>query len=162
MNFFKKIIFISVISYLFIPSFALVYAQASGGGNPTFNPAGSGKNTVVPLGSGNCGSPGSGLQNPLGNKCDLYQLISAIIDKVFLPIGGVLAVFFIIYSGFLLVTSAGNEEKLKTGKKTLVWALIGSAILLGSWVIAKGIENTINEIKRTSIQKGGSVALLDK
>jgi uncharacterized MnhB-related membrane protein len=55
-------------------------------------------------------------------------------------------VLAIIYAGFLFVTASGNETKLETAKRALTYALIGTAILLGSVVIAKGIEATIKQV----------------
>ncbi|MFA6520689.1 MAG: hypothetical protein WCT44_03730 [Candidatus Paceibacterota bacterium] len=50
----------------------------------------------------------------------------------------------IIYSGFLFVFARGNSEKLTKAKDTLLYTLIGAAILLGSWAIATLIQNTVN------------------
>lgn len=87
------------------------------------------------------------LENPLNTGNSLFALLRAIIDKIILPIGGVLAVLSFIYSGFLYVTAQGNEAKLKTAHKALLYTSIGTAVLLGSWVIAKVIENTINQLR---------------
>ena len=56
------------------------------------------------------------------------------------------AVIAIIYSGFKLVTSRGNETKLEEAKRAFLYTTIGVAILLGAWAIAKVIENTITQI----------------
>ncbi|MDP3874980.1 MAG: hypothetical protein U1C66_00395 [Patescibacteria group bacterium] len=91
------------------------------------------------------------LENPFNcggvSPCTLFALLGAIIDKIILPIGGVLAVLAFIYSGFLYVTAQGNETKLATAHKALLYTSVGTAVLLGSWVIAKVIENTINQLK---------------
>ena len=81
------------------------------------------------------------------SPCNLFTLFRSIIDNIVLPIGGVLAVLAFIYSGFLYVTAQGNETKLKTAHKALLYTSIGPAVLLGSWVIAKVIENTINQLR---------------
>ena len=49
----------------------------------------------------------------------------------------------IIYYGFLCVAARGNSEKLIEAKRGLLWALIGAAILLGSWAIAELIAETV-------------------
>jgi len=46
-----------------------------------------------------------------------------------------LAVVFIIYAGFLYLTSGGDEEKTKAAKNYIVYAVIGIAIAL----LARGI-----------------------
>ncbi len=96
------------------------------------------------------GSPDPSLQttfpNPLKTN-DLIGFIELIINNVVLPIGSVVVVFFIIFTGFLFVTAGGNEEKLKTAKSALLWTIVGAAILLGSWAISVAITNTIDAIK---------------
>ncbi len=46
-----------------------------------------------------------------------------------------LAVIFIIYAGFLYLTSGGDEKKTETAKKYIIYAIIGIAIAL----LARGI-----------------------
>jgi len=88
------------------------------------------------------------LQNPFsGNDDSLFDLLKKVINDILLPIGGILAVLAFIFSGFLYVTAQGNETKLATAHKALLYTSIGTAVLLGSWVIAKVIENTINLLK---------------
>ncbi len=87
------------------------------------------------------------IPNPLKNGTNsLYAFINLVITDVILPVGGVIAVIFIIYSGFLFVTSRGNETKLATAKKAFLYAAIGTAILLGAWAISLAIESTIQQI----------------
>lgn len=127
--------------------------------NPTSG-TGAGTGNTVPLngqttganplsgqttGSGNCGGTG-GIPNPLGNTCTLYALFSKILT-VAQEIGGVIIVLAIIYTGFLFVKAQGNSEELETAKRAFTWTVIGAAILLGSTVLSKIIENTINQLK---------------
>lgn len=90
----------------------------------------------------------AGIKNPLADKGidSLYVLIQQILENIVIPIGAVIAVFCIIYSGFLFVTAQGNTEKLTKARSAFFWAVVGGLILLGSWAIATGIENTINAI----------------
>lgn len=135
----KKIIFVSLLFALFLPFISAHAQRPIFGGTPGQPTSG---------GSADCNglTSGTGLQNPLKGGCSLYNLIKLVVNDVVLPIGGVVVVFFIIYGGFLMATSAGNEEKLKTAKKTVFWTLIGAAVLLGSWAIATAVENTIKQI----------------
>lgn len=80
------------------------------------------------------------------DPCTLYTMFEAIINDILLPIGGVLAVIAFIYSGFLYVTAQGNGPKLKTAHTALLYTAIGTAILLGAWVIAMVIENTVSQL----------------
>jgi len=80
------------------------------------------------------------IENPLSKTSDIYTLVMKILD--FLIILAIpLSAILIVYSGLLYITSAGNAEKIKTAQKTLIWALIGFAIVL----IAKGVPAIIQE-----------------
>ena len=87
------------------------------------------------------------LDNPLGSKYStLSGFIQAILNIV-LTIGVPIVALAIIYSGFLFVKARGNESELKTAKETLLYTLIGGAILLGAWVLAQAIGSTIEQLK---------------
>lgn len=80
------------------------------------------------------------IQNPLGENSDIYTLVMKILN--FLIILAIpLSAILIVYAGLLYITSAGNAEKIKTAQKTLIWALIGFAIVL----IAKAVPAIIQE-----------------
>ncbi|MEX2013429.1 MAG: hypothetical protein WD897_00740 [Parcubacteria group bacterium] len=124
------------LSIFFVTGAVLVYAQE----NIITNPS---PTTVTTNPSGNIIK----LENPFRGGDSLFALLRMIIDNIILPIGGVLAVLAFIYSGFLYVTAQGNETKLATAHRALLYTAIGTAVLLGSWVIAKVIENTINQLR---------------
>jgi len=86
------------------------------------------------------------LQNPLNNISSFGELISAILDIVMM-IGFPIAVLAIMYSGFLFVTAQGNSEKLESAKNALLWTIIGTAVLLGSWVLSVGVSSTIESLR---------------
>jgi hypothetical protein len=94
------------------------------------------------------GSSGAGtLPNPLANNVtSIFDFVRDVLGNIVLPIGSIVVVFFIIYAGYLFVTAGGNEKKLETAKKTLLWVLIGSAVLLGSWAIALAVKGTLCQI----------------
>jgi hypothetical protein len=98
------------------------------------------------LGSGGSGGGATPLQNPLNNIGSFPDLIDAILQIV-IKIGVPIAVLAIIYSGFLFVTAQGNEEKLNTAKSALTWTVVGTAILLGSWILAGAVGTTINALR---------------
>ncbi len=87
------------------------------------------------------------LVNPFKGDGDLYALVKAIINGIVLPIGGMVAVLAFIYSGFTYVTARGDETAIKTAHRNFLYVAIGTAILLGAWVIAGVIENTLNQLK---------------
>jgi len=126
--------------------FALAFSAVIVFAQPTTDVGGTPGSTVV-------GNPppvqiDATLDNPFGGRANtLFELLRIIIDDILLPIGGVLAVLSFIYSGLLYVTAQGNETKIKSAHQALLYTSVGTAILLGSWVIAQVIENTINQLK---------------
>ncbi len=85
------------------------------------------------------------LQNPLKDISSFGDLVAAILDIV-VKIGIPIAALFIIYSGFLFVTAQGSEDKIKEAKRSLLYAVIGTAILLGASVLANAIGSTIESL----------------
>jgi len=55
--------------------------------------------------------------------------------RVVLGFLGIIFLVLIVYSGFMWMTAAGNEEKISTAKKTMVAAIIGAAIVLAAYAI---------------------------
>lgn len=102
--------------------------------NPSDNPSSTGTNVSYQL------------DNPLSGTEDIGSFIKKILDIV-LTIGIPIVTFFIIYAGFLFVTARGNTEKLSTAKSTLGYTLLGAAILLGSWVLAQALGETIKSLQ---------------
>ena len=86
------------------------------------------------------GETGSGitLDNPLGVST-ITGLIDAIIDFL-IEIGAVLLVIIVLIGAYQMLFAVGNPEKFATGKKTIIYAVIGYAIIL----LAKGIELIID------------------
>lgn len=82
--------------------------------------------------------------NPLdGNGIDsIPALIQKILEGL-LKIGIPIVALAIIYCGFLFVQARGKPEAITKAKDALLYTLIGAAILLGSWAIAKLISDTV-------------------
>jgi len=80
------------------------------------------------------------ITNPLGETSDITTLVENILNFLIIlaiPITAIL----VVYAGYLYITSAGNEEKVKIAQKALIWAIIGFAIVL----IANSIPAIIQE-----------------
>ncbi|OGI77904.1 hypothetical protein A3D42_00520 [Candidatus Nomurabacteria bacterium RIFCSPHIGHO2_02_FULL_41_18] len=73
---------------------------------------------------------------------NVQDFIRVLLEGV-LRIGMPIVALAVIYSGFLFVTAVGNTEKIKKARETLMYTLIGAAILLGSWAIAQLISETV-------------------
>jgi len=73
------------------------------------------------------------LKNPLGDR-ELSEIIGGIIQYL-LGFVGILALVMFIYGGITWMTSAGAPEKIKKGRDTLVWAVLGLAFVFFSYAI---------------------------
>lgn len=87
------------------------------------------------------------LENPLGSDVDSVPSVIEKLLKLIFVIGTPLIAVVIIYSGYLYVSSMGDPNKVKHAKEMLLNALIGGALLLGSFVIAELISGTVDQIK---------------
>lgn len=83
--------------------------------------------------------------NPIGygSFMEFVRAILGVVMKIGIPV----AAMFIIYSGFLFVKAQGNEAELTKAKSAFTYAVIGTAILLGSWLLAQGISSTIDTLR---------------
>src|SRR3990167_6631782 len=81
------------------------------------------------------------LQNPLKvtNFCDLLKIVLQAILIIGMPV----AVVFLVIVGFKFILAQGNPEKIKEAQKNLLHTVIGIAIFLGAWTIAKVIAATM-------------------
>jgi hypothetical protein len=68
----------------------------------------------------------------------LAPLANKIIDSL-LFVAGALAVIYIIYSGILYVTSAGNPDSAKKGQQGLINGAIGIVIIVLAYYMANAI-----------------------
>jgi hypothetical protein len=79
------------------------------------------------------------LENPLeGGVTKPTEIIGRII-KVALSIMGGLVLLMVVWGGFQWLTAAGSPEKVKSGMQTILWAVLGAAITLSSYVILNTI-----------------------
>lgn len=108
--------------------------------------------------SGEGSSNPQGVSNPLaGDVNSIFSFVRFILNNIVLPIGVVIVVFFVIYSGFLFVTAQGNADKLQDARQTFLWVVVGAAILLGSVAIAEAIETTVCRIAPSKYCEGQGI-----
>ena len=81
--------------------------------------------------------------NPItfGTIPDLLFAILNVFIVVALPI----VIFFLIYAGFKYVTAQGNPEKIKEASQSLMYAIIGGVIIIGSMAILAIIKNVVEQ-----------------
>lgn len=124
----QLIIFILLISILFLPTF--VFAQGVGEGG------------TADVGEGGAADVGEGgpetahkLPNFLGIN-DPNILIGRIITFI-IGIAGSAALAMFIYGGILWLISGGKTEMIDKGKKAMIYAVIGLVIIFSSYVIVR-------------------------
>lgn len=134
----QKIIIAIFITLFGLP--LLVSAQAQGG---TLKPGIEQQAGTVKPGSSGV-TENVNLENPFTPK-SFDQLISMLLD-ILIKVGSVLALVFIIYSGFLFVTAGGSEDQITKAKATFLWTIIGVAIVLGAKAIQVLITGTVTNV----------------
>ncbi len=73
------------------------------------------------------------LTNPLG-QTSIPKIIGNIV-KALLGLSGALALFVFVWSGVLMIIAAGNPEKIKKAKDSLIWATIGLVVIFTSYTL---------------------------
>src|SRR3989344_6300043 len=95
---------------------------------------------IVPIVSFAQDTPGL-IKNPI-EADSINGLIKSLLEGV-IKIGMPIVALAIIYCGFLFVAARGKPEAITKAKDALLYTLIGSAVLLGSWAIAQMISETV-------------------
>lgn len=66
--------------------------------------------------------------------------------QIALTLGSYLAIFFIIYGGFLFMTGGSNPSQVEKGRKAVLNAIVGLVILLGAIAITNFIFSLIGSV----------------
>jgi hypothetical protein len=76
------------------------------------------------------------------NFCDIFSLI-ALVTNWLITAAGIYAVFQIVISGFWLVTTMGEEEKITKYKSGLTNAVVGFVLVMMAFIIVNTAVNYI-------------------
>ena len=68
---------------------------------------------------------------------------AATIINVAMGLLGIIAVVIILIGGFKWMTAGGNEENVAGAKKMIIQGVIGLAIILASWAIARFVLESL-------------------
>ena len=94
--------------------------------------------------SGDCASAGTLATNPDSCKSsDLSAIIKTIVNTLIFVIG-IVAVIMIILGGITYATSQGDPAKVKKGKDTVLYGIIGLIIALLAYAIVNFVLNAMN------------------
>jgi type IV secretory pathway VirB2 component (pilin) len=78
-----------------------------------------------------------------GSSGGLVQIANRVLSLL-LSIVGFLAIIAIVIGAIWMFTGAGDEDRYELGKKTVVYAIIGTAIAVGSLIIAQQVSSLIS------------------
>ena len=73
---------------------------------------------------------------------DFTDLVSVSLG-ILLWVAGVVAIIYLIYSGILYLTAAGNPDAAKKGQQGIVNAIIGIIIIVLAYVIASSVAGLL-------------------
>ena len=73
---------------------------------------------------------------------DIYGLIQKILNFAFIILG-IICVCIIVYSGYILISSAGDPGKVAKGKKCLIYSIIGLIVAIMATVIVNFVINSL-------------------
>lgn len=79
----------------------------------------------------------------VNTDANIKTLVTNILTIVFY-VAGVLAVVYLIYSGILYITAAGNPDSAKKGQQGIINAIIGIIIVILAIVIVTAVSNSID------------------
>jgi hypothetical protein len=80
---------------------------------------------------------------PLGTT-DINELIGFIIRAI-TGIVGSIALLMFVAGGFVWMTAAGNEERVKLGKNILIWSTLGLVVIFSAYAITRYVITALLE-----------------
>ncbi len=81
------------------------------------------------------------LPNPIGGG-DVITIMLRVLQSA-LAVVDIFALFMFIWGGFQFLTSAGNQERIKKAKDTLIWATIGIVVITFSYTVMKFVFESV-------------------
>ncbi|PIZ95796.1 MAG: hypothetical protein COX80_03630 [Candidatus Magasanikbacteria bacterium CG_4_10_14_0_2_um_filter_33_14] len=94
----------------------------------------------------------------VGAPQDIRIIIAKII-KIFLGFVGFLATAYLVYGGYLYMTSAGNETRAEDASKIMLYSALGIFIILASYSITnfvyKSFQASLEQTQTTGSQNSG-------
>lgn len=101
--------------------------------------------------------------NQIGENTSLRQYILNVLNFA-LTFLGLIAVAFIVYAGFLYVTSAGDDGNMEKAKKIILYAVIGILVILAAFALVNTVIQNAGrgtgdrgEVPEGSIPTGSTV-----
>src|SRR3989344_9297580 len=64
-----------------------------------------------------------------------FACILTTILKILLSLAFLVAIIFVVISGYRFITSQGNEQAVTKAKQNLTWAIIGIVLIFLAWIL---------------------------
>lgn len=84
-----------------------------------------------------------GTVTPNDDHDTINDLISSALVEYIIPAAAALAVGFVIYSGVLYIMSSGEPEKTAKAKKSLLWSIAGTILIVLSILIVEMVSRVL-------------------
>jgi len=81
------------------------------------------------------GQAQAAITNPIGSEDMTVGDLFLRIVRTFLGIVASIAAIYFIYGGAMMMTSAGNAEKVQKAKSSMLYAILGLVLVFTSWQI---------------------------
>lgn len=75
---------------------------------------------------------------------DLITVFRNLLDDVLLWLG-IAAFIFVLYGGFLYLTSGGDPTRAEKGRNSIVYAIIGIIIIFASFAVIRFVNQSLNQ-----------------
>ena len=93
-------------------------------------------------------------KSQVGQSNSIWTTVNTVIN-VLLGVIGILAVVMVIYGGFKIVTSAGAADKVKSGRETILYGVVGLVIALLAFAIVNFVIGAFFNNGSTATTTGG-------
>ncbi len=88
-----------------------------------------------------------------GQAKDPRAILMTVVQVV-LGCVGILFTGYLVYGGFLMLTSRGEEEKVTKGRKILQWGVIGMFVILSAYSIVLFVNRYMKEAQEIDEHSG--------
>ena len=86
---------------------------------------------------------GTPLYNPLEDSTKDFPTLIGRVIRGMLGVVGAVALIMIVIGGITWMTSAGNADRVRRGRDTLVWAVVGLVAIFLSYAVVNFIFNAM-------------------
>jgi hypothetical protein len=83
---------------------------------------------------------GWGVPAEVSTSLTLAQILLNVLNFL-LGIVGVLAIIMLVVGGVMYLTSGGDEGRIETGKKIVIWSIVGITVALSALIIVSQIAS---------------------